>query len=63
MDAQLQQLRSMNAMVEKVIEQIAPKRTTEIEAAVKSQRILSPEEAKDWGIVQDIRDSFMEPGA
>jgi ATP-dependent Clp protease protease subunit len=34
-----------------------------IEGAIHSQIILTPQQAKEWGIIQDIRSNFMEPGA
>jgi hypothetical protein len=39
------------------------KKQSEVEDAIRIQRILSPVEAKQWGIVQEIRDTYMEPGA
>jgi hypothetical protein len=63
MDSQLQQLKSLNQMVTQVLLDTAPNKRSEIEDAVRSQVILSPEQAKEWGIVQAIRTDFMEPGA
>ena len=63
MNAQLQQLVSLNQMVTQVLEATAKDKNKEIEQAVRSQTILTPEQAKEWGIVQDIRNTFMEPGA
>lgn len=62
-DSQVQQLKSLNQMVVQVISEASHDKRAEIEAAVRSQTILSPEQAKEWGIVQDIRTDFMEPGA
>jgi hypothetical protein len=39
------------------------KKQADVENAVRGQTILNPEQAKEWGIVTDIRDTFMEPGA
>ena len=39
------------------------KKESEIEAAIQAQTILSPEEAKSWGLIQDIKPTYMEPGA
>jgi ATP-dependent protease ClpP protease subunit len=61
MDAQLQQLKSLNQMVIRVVSETAKKKDAEIQAAVHSQAILSPDQAKMWGIVQDVRDSFSVP--
>jgi ATP-dependent Clp protease protease subunit len=64
LQAQLQQITSLNQMVVQVVAATASKdRRADLENAVKGQTILSPEQAKDWGIVQEIRTSFMEPGA
>jgi ATP-dependent protease ClpP protease subunit len=42
---------------------LAPDKAKELSDAVQMQRTLSPEEARDWGIVQEIRNGFMEPGS
>jgi ATP-dependent Clp protease, protease subunit len=63
LDAQLQQVKSLNQMVIHVISETAQKKETEIEAAVHGQQILTPEQAKQWGIVQEIKENFMVPGA
>jgi ATP-dependent Clp protease protease subunit len=63
LDAQIQQLKSLNQMVVQVLSSIATGKKTEIENAIQSQQILTPEQAKEWGIVQDIKTNFMEPGA
>jgi len=63
MDAQTAQLKSLNQMVIDSISAVAAKKKSDIESAVHGQVILSPEQAKDWGIVQEIKDNFMTPGA
>jgi len=63
LDNQLQQIKSLNQMVVQVVTATSNKKQPDVEAAVRGQTILSPEEAKEWGIVQEIKDSFMEPGA
>jgi len=64
LDAQLQQLNNLNQMtVDVIAATTGDKKRKEIEAAVHGQTILSPEEAKEWGLVQEIRSNFMEPGA
>jgi hypothetical protein len=51
-------------MVAQVIASVSgKKKEAEIENAIHGQAILSPEQAKEWGIVQEIRTNFMEPGA
>jgi ATP-dependent protease ClpP protease subunit len=63
MDAQTAQLKSLNQMVVDSISAVAGKKRSEVEAAVHGQVILTPEQAKEWGIVQEIKDTFMTPGA
>lgn len=63
MDAQTAQLKSLNQMVIDAISAVATKKRSEVEQAVHSQAILTPEEAKNWGIVQEVRNTFMTPGA
>lgn len=63
MDAQLQQLKNMNQMVIQVLTAVAPKHKADIEKAVASQTILTPEQAKDWDLVQRITDQLIPPGA
>lgn len=62
--AELQQIKSLNQMVVQVTAATANKdKQADPERAVLSQTILSPAEAKEWGIVQDIKNTYMEPGA
>jgi len=63
LDAQLQQIRSLNQMVVQVVAASSNKKASEVEDAMHGQTILTPEQAKQWGIVQEIRSTFMEPGA
>jgi ATP-dependent protease ClpP protease subunit len=63
LDAQLAQVKSLNQIVMHVLAVTAQKKDAEIEAAVHGQQILTPEQAKQWGIVQDIRENFMVAGA
>ncbi len=63
LDSQLQQIRSLNQMVVQVLAANTKKKQSEIEDAVRSQIILSPEDAKKWGLIQDIKDTYMEAGA
>lgn len=60
---QLAQVNNLNEMVVQAILSVAPGRRADIENAVRTQTILTPEQAMDWGIVQEIRRDFMEPGA
>jgi ATP-dependent protease ClpP protease subunit len=63
LDAELQQIKSLNEMIAQVVVASSNKKLAEVETAIHGQTILSPEEAKQWGIVQEIRSTFMEPGA
>lgn len=63
LDAQAQQIKSLNRMVSQVLSLTSPTKKEAIEQAIRSQIILTPEEAMEWGIVQEIRKDFMEPGA
>lgn len=63
MNDQLAQLNNLNEMVSQAIVSVAPSKRTEIDKAIRSQLILSPEQAMEWGIVQETRKDFMEPGA
>jgi ATP-dependent Clp protease, protease subunit len=63
LDAQLQQIKSLNQMIVQVIAANSNKKQAEIEGLLTGQTILSADEAKRWGIVQEIRTNFMEPGA
>jgi ATP-dependent Clp protease protease subunit len=62
-ESQLAQLRSLDQVIVQTIAANCTKKPAEIEEAVHGQTILSPQEAKEWGIVEEIRNSFMEPGA
>jgi ATP-dependent Clp protease, protease subunit len=63
LESQLAQLRSVNAVIAQVIAANSNKKPSEIQSAVEGQVILSPQEAKSWGLVQEIRDSYAEAGA
>ena len=63
LDAQLQQIKSLNQMVAQVIASNSNKKQDEVTTLMRGQTILSPEEARSWGIVHEIRTTFMEPGA
>lgn len=63
MDAQLQQLKNLNQMLVQVLSAAAPNKKGEIEKAVASQKILSAEEARDWGFVQQLKEQVIDPGS
>jgi ATP-dependent protease ClpP protease subunit len=54
---------SANDAIVQAVSYLAPSKMPELQDAIKVQRILLPEQAKAWGIVQEIRHEFMEPGA
>jgi ATP-dependent Clp protease protease subunit len=62
-EAQLAQLKNMDHMAAQIIAANSKKKESEIETAIQTQTILSPEEAKSWGLVLEIRNTYMEPGA
>ena len=62
LDNQLQQVKSLNQMMVEALKSVTNKPSSEIERAVASQLILTPEQAKDWGLVQQIRSDPLEPG-
>jgi ATP-dependent Clp protease protease subunit len=63
LDAELSQIKSLNQMVSDVVVANSKKTKAEVDAAIHGQTILTPKEAQQWGIVQEIRDTFMEDGA
>jgi ATP-dependent Clp protease protease subunit len=63
LNAQMQQIKSLNQMVTQVISANSNKKQAEIENMMNGQTILSADEARQWGLVQEIRETFMEPGA
>ncbi len=60
----LELLKNLNQMVVHVIAATANKeKQVDIENAVRGQVILTADEAIKWGLVNEIRTNFMEPGA
>jgi ATP-dependent Clp protease protease subunit len=62
-EGNLQMIKNLNDTVVRVVSSVTNKKEKEIETAVHGQMILTPTEAKDWGLIKDIRKEFMEPGA
>jgi ATP-dependent Clp protease protease subunit len=62
-EGQLAQLKTIDHMAAQVITASSKKKETEVEAAIQNQTILTPAEAKQWGLIQEIRQTYMEPGA
>lgn len=64
LDGQYQQVQSMNRLIADVLNKATNnKHTADIEAAVRSQKILSPAEAKKWGLIDEERDNYVTPNA
>jgi ATP-dependent protease ClpP protease subunit len=64
LETQLQQIKSPHQMLLQVVATTADKdKRADLEKAVLGQTILSPDQAKERGMVQEIRSSSMEPGA
>jgi len=60
----LELLKNLNQMVVHVVASTANKeKQADIENAVRGQVILTPDDAIKWGLVNEIRTNFMEPGA
>ena len=60
----LELLKNLNQMVIHVIATTANKeKQADIENAVRGQVILTPDDAIKWGLVNEIKTNFMEPGA
>ena len=52
----------MNLMLIQVLSSVATGHRSDVERAVGSQKILNPQEAKDWGFVQQIQEQVLKPG-
>ncbi len=63
LEAQLQLIKNLNQTVVTVLASTTNKKASELETAIRGQVILTPEQAKDWGLVQSIKNEFMQPGA
>ena len=64
LDGQYQQVQSMNKLMSDVLNTATNnKHVEEIEAAIRGQKILTPSEAKEWGIIDEERKNFITPGA
>jgi ATP-dependent protease ClpP protease subunit len=64
LDGQYQQVQSMNRLIVDVLNSTTHnKHTAEIEAAVRGQKILTPADAKQWGLIDAERDGYVTPNA
>jgi ATP-dependent Clp protease protease subunit len=63
LETQLELLKSMNHLVSHVISSATNKKEPEVDAMIHGQVILTPEQAKQWGLIQDVKDTFFDPNA
>ncbi len=63
LDAQAAQIRNLNEMMGSILVGATKNKKAEIDAAIHSQRILTADDAKDWGLIQEVRTTFIVPGA
>jgi ATP-dependent Clp protease protease subunit len=63
LEANLQILKNLNEMTASVIANTTNKKQSEIQNMLRGQTIFTPEEAKTFGLVQEIKSEFMGPGA
>jgi ATP-dependent Clp protease, protease subunit len=64
LNVQLQQINNMNDLQAQVVESVTNKKSLkDVQDAVHSQKILTPDEAVTWGMVNEVRQQFMVPGA
>jgi ATP-dependent Clp protease, protease subunit len=64
MQGNLAILKNLNEMTAHVISSTVKKeKQGDVENAIHGQVILTPEEAVEWGLAQQVKDNFMEPGA
>ena len=57
-EAQLAQLKSIDHLEAQIIAASSKKKESEIEAAIQQQTILTPEQAKEWGLIQGTKDTY-----
>jgi len=63
LEANLQILKNLNEMTASVIANTTNKKQADIQNMLRGQTIFTPEEAKAFGLVQDVKTEFMTPGA
>jgi ATP-dependent Clp protease, protease subunit len=63
LEANLQILKNLNEMTATVIANTTKQKQIDVQEMLRTQTILTPEEAKKFGLVQEIKTDFMEPGA
>jgi hypothetical protein len=50
-------------MIARVLSANSNKKENEITDMLRGQTILNPEDAKKWGLVDEVRKEFLEPGS
>lgn len=50
-------------MIARVLSSTSNKKEAEIENVLRGETILTSDDAKEWGLVQEIRKEFLEPGS
>ncbi|MGA2905459.1 MAG: ATP-dependent Clp protease proteolytic subunit [Candidatus Korobacteraceae bacterium] len=63
LDNQVQIIQNQNRMIAHVVSATTNKKEAEMDTILKGQKILTPEEAKAWGLVQAVKTDFFQPGA
>jgi len=63
LESNVDRIKSVDQMIAQVLTSIAPAKAAEIQNAISTQTILTPEEALEWGIVHEIKSNVIEPGA
>ncbi len=63
LQTQLAIVENQNQMIARVLSASTHKKQPEIESILRGQAILTPEQAKEWGVADEIKDQFIEPGA
>lgn len=56
-------VKNRNQMIARVLAANTNKEEVEITDMLRGQTILNPEDAKKWGLVDEVRKEFLEPGA
>ncbi len=56
-------VRNQNQMIARVLAANTNKKEGEINDLLRGQTILGPEDAKKWGLVDEVRKEFLDPGA
>jgi len=61
LESQLTMLKSQETTIAKILAETAHRTQADAEKKIHAQQALSAQEAKDWGLVQDIRTQLFDP--